>query len=277
MEYMNCKKGCALALCGLVALLALGCAKKDAGGKEQPGLTIKPGVLMVGMEIGYPPMEYYDVDGITPMGFDVQLGQALAERLGGLRFEPVDTAWDGIFAGVETGKYDCIISAVTITEERRQKYIFPGSYISNSQAIVFPENSSRTASGLEDLAGLRVAYMAETTSDHVMTEQAANGLVFQEFEYAQVLNCFDELRAGRVDVVVCDSVVAYFYKANPAYPVKIVWEGPGEELGVCIRGGNTALGNAVQEALDSLFADGTVQAISRRIFGDDRPVSGIQR
>jgi polar amino acid transport system substrate-binding protein len=220
------------------------------------------------MEIGYPPMEYYDADGTTPIGFDVLLAKALGEKLG-LPVEFEDTSWDGIFAGLETSKYDMIISSVTITGARQEKYIFPQAYISNAQSIVLPEGSTQSITGLESLAGMRVAYQADTTSDDIMTELAEGGLSFTAFEYDKVMNCFDELRTGRVDVIVCDSVVAYYYEANPAYTVNIVWEGEGEELGICIRGGNAALGDAVSEALDELFADGTVQEISRQVFGRD--------
>lgn len=59
-------------------LVLSGCSKKPEKGE----FTIEKGVLKVGMEIGYPPMEYYDVDGKTPIGFDVALGNAVAERLG---------------------------------------------------------------------------------------------------------------------------------------------------------------------------------------------------
>jgi polar amino acid transport system substrate-binding protein len=249
----------------LVAAVCAGCTKTDQGAA---GITIRPGTLTVGMEIGYPPMEYYDIDGRTPIGFDVQLAKALAAKLG-LEFAYEDTAWDGIFAGLETGKYDIIISSVTITEERRQKYIFPQAYIANAQAIVLPTGSTRTIRGLEDLAGMRVAYQAETTSDDIMTDLGATGISFRPFEYDKVMNCFDELRAGRVDVIVCDSVVAYYYRANPAYSVTIVWEGAGEELGICINGGNTRLADAVGAVLDELFADGTVQGISQDVFGTD--------
>ena len=81
-----------------------------------------PGVLSVGADIGYPPMEYYDNDGTTPIGFDVDVGKAIAELLG-LEFRMIDTAWDGIFAGVERGDYDCIISSVSITPARLQTYL----------------------------------------------------------------------------------------------------------------------------------------------------------
>jgi len=104
---------------------------------EIPGdfTTKKDGVLMVGMEIGYPAMEYVDEDGTTPIGFDVEVAGRIAELLG-LELEIVDTAWDGIFAGLEKGEYDCIISAVSITEERQAKYILTEPYVANRLCIV---------------------------------------------------------------------------------------------------------------------------------------------
>ncbi|MDR2470496.1 MAG: transporter substrate-binding domain-containing protein [Treponema sp.] len=259
-------KKAALTGLALTLLAVLACKPKTEG--AQPGMTIKPGVLMVGAEVGYPPMEYFDEDGKTPIGFDIELAGALAKKLG-LQVEIVDTSWDAIFAGVDTGKYDCIISSVTINPERQQKYFFPGAYISNAQAIVLPQGSSRTPGGMEELAGLKIAVQGETTSDEIMSELIAGGLEVELFRYDKVMNCFDELRSGRVDGVVCDSVVAYYYRANPNYTVNIVWEGAGEELGVCINKNNTALSKAVEEALDALFADGTVQGISQKIFGKD--------
>jgi ABC-type amino acid transport substrate-binding protein len=94
-----------------------------------------PGFLTVGADIGYPPMEYYDTDGTTPIGFDVDVGKAIAELLG-LEYRVIDTAWDGIFAGVERGDYDCIISSVSITPARLQVYLFTEPYIANALCIV---------------------------------------------------------------------------------------------------------------------------------------------
>ena len=259
-------KKTALAGLAFVLLAVLACKPKEEAAPAE--ITIKPGVLMVGAEIGYPPMEYFDSDGKTPIGFDVELAGALAEKLG-LQVEIVDTAWDAIFAGLDTGKYDCIISSVTINPERQQKYFFPGAYIANAQAIVLPQDASRKPSGLEDLAGLKIAVQGETTSDEIMSELIAGGLEVKLSQYDKVMNCFDELRSGRVDGVVCDSVVAYYYRANPNYTVNIVWEGAGEELGVCINKNNAALSKAAEEALDALFAEGAVQRISQKIFGED--------
>lgn len=94
-----------------------------------------PGVLTVGSEIGYPPMEYYADDGTTPIGFDIDVGKAIAELLG-LEYRVVDTAWDGIFAGVDRGDYDCIISSVSITPERLEVFSLTDPYIANALCIV---------------------------------------------------------------------------------------------------------------------------------------------
>ena len=94
-----------------------------------------PGVFMVGADISYPPMEYYDNDGTTPIGFDIDVGKAIAELLG-LQYRVIDTAWDGIFEGVVRGDYDCIISSVSITPARLNTYLFTEPYIANALCIV---------------------------------------------------------------------------------------------------------------------------------------------
>ena len=100
--------------------------------------TIEDGKLLVGMEIGYPPMEYMDETGLIPMGFDVDLSYELGELLG-LEVELVNTAWDGIFAGLDKEQYDIIISSVSITPERQEAYELTEPYIANALCIVVKE------------------------------------------------------------------------------------------------------------------------------------------
>lgn len=99
--------------------------------------TITPGKLTVGMEIGYPPMEYLAEDGVTEIGFDVELAKKFAE-LTGLELVLKNTAWDGIFAALEKGEFDMIMSAVSITPERQGKYNLTEPYISNRLVLVVP-------------------------------------------------------------------------------------------------------------------------------------------
>ncbi|MDR1902943.1 MAG: transporter substrate-binding domain-containing protein [Treponema sp.] len=248
-----------------------------AGGQRQSGgLTMEKGVLTVGMEIGYPPMEYLAEDGKTPIGFDVEMAKALAAKLG-LEVKFVDTAWDGIFAGVNTGKYDCIISSVTITDERTAAHNFTKPYIGNAQSMVLLKGSSIKARSPEELEGLGVAYQAETTSDIYMSQLAEKGLKFTPYEYDKVMNCFDELKLNRVDAIVCDSLVSVDYIAPADSPFEIVWQGPAEEtFGICLKKGNDALTQALDKALDELFADGTMLRISQNTFKMDL-VSGVRK
>ncbi|MDR0409744.1 MAG: ABC transporter substrate-binding protein [Spirochaetaceae bacterium] len=256
----------------IAALTVFSYSAFAGGGKqsaEQGGLTLEKGVLSIGMEIGYPPFEYYDIDGKTPIGFDVELGKALAERLG-LTPKFIDTAWDGIFAGVDANKYDCIISAVTITDERKEVFNFTQPYISSVQSIVMLKDSPVNIEKPEDLAGLRVTYQAETVSDIYVDKLIADGVKITAFEYDKVINCFDELKIGRVDAIMCDSPVAFYYVNTPDSPFEVVWQGDAEEqFGICLKKGNNDLTIKLDTALDEMFLDGTMQKLSEDIFNVD--------
>jgi polar amino acid transport system substrate-binding protein len=84
------------------------------------------------------------------------------------------------------------------------------------------------------------------------------------------MNCFDELTLNRVDVILVDSVVAAEYLSRPNNPYEITAEISNDEvLAVCLKKGNQALTDALNQALDALYADGTLQRISQEIFGAD--------
>ncbi|MDR1024830.1 MAG: ABC transporter substrate-binding protein [Treponema sp.] len=256
--------GVVIAACVLVSGVFAGGRRAESG-----GLTIKPGTLMVGMEIGYPPMEYFAEDGVTEAGFDVEMGKALAAKLG-LQVEFVDTAWDGIFAGVQTGKYDCIMSSVTITPERSETLNFTRPYIGNAMTVVVAKGSPISFTRPEDLAGYRVTYQAETTANIYATKIAQSGVRFEAFEYDKVMNCFDELKLGRVDLIVVDSLVAFEYLDRGPNDFQLAWQGPADEqFGIALKKGNDALTAELSRALGELFADGTMQKISNDVFHMD--------
>lgn len=239
--------------------------ESDASG-ETAVSTIKDGTLMVGMEIGYPPMEYFDTDGSTPIGFDVEVAGAIADYLG-LDLELVDTAWDGIFAGVKTDKYDCIISSVSITPERQEEFNITTPYVSNHTVLIVPKGSE--IDSLEALNGHSTAVQAETTSDDYMKAHA-DELGVELFQYDKVMNCFDDLKAGRVDSVFTDSVVASYYLGDDADAYETVWENEElEPIGICLKKGNDALTEKIEEALDALYANGTLKTIATKYFGTD--------
>ena len=255
-----------LGLAALVLICATACKPKV----EKGDITLKKGTLMIGMEIGYPPMEYFDEDGNTPIGFDVEMGKALAAKLG-LQPEFIDTAWDGIFAGVETDKYDCIMSSVTYTEERAQKYNFTKPYVMNSQVLVVRKDFPVKPRSLEEIQGLRLTFQGETTSDELFQEWAEKtGTKIDVFRYDKVMYCFDELTLNRADVILVDKVVADSYLAKPGNPFEMTVQISDDEvLAVCLKKGNNALTDALNKALAELVAEGKLQQISQQIFGYD--------
>lgn len=245
-------------------------ATEAAGATDETAgefVTVEEGTLKVGMEIGYPPMEYYDEDGATPIGFDVELAQALADDMG-LELELVDTAWDGIFAGVDTGKYDVVISAVSWTEDRSNNYLLSKTYVANAPVIVVPNDSD--IADIQDLDGKSVAVQMETTADYLIQRYVADGLNTDLRQYEKVINAFDELKIGRVDAVCTDSVVAAYYLGDEASNYQNVWEAEEKEpICMCFKKGNDALKDAVETALDNIKANGKLGEIATKYFGSD--------
>ena len=225
---------------------------------------IDDGVLKVAMEIGYPPFEYYDDDGSTPTGIDVDLGKAIADQMG-IEAEFLDTGWDGIFAGLTKGDYDCIISGVTITPDRLAEFSFSDSYIKNYICVVTNTDADKKPASLEELEGLKVAYQEETTADIFITDYAkAHDIKFDANEYAKVINCFDDMKLGRVDAVVCDSSVAQKYISEGAFEITWKQDSDPEEFGICVKKDNIMLVDRLNKALATLQANGTIDDILKK-------------
>lgn len=256
----------ALTGCGSSAETAETTGTADASA-ESSANTLEAGKLKVGVEIGYPPMEYFDEDGATPIGFDMELAQALADEMG-LELVLVDTAWDGIFAGVDTDKYDVIMSSVSWTEGRNEQYLLSKPYVANAPVLVVPNDSD--IADIADVAGKSVAVQMETTADYLMQDQIANGVNADLKQYEKVINAFDEIKAGRVDAVCTDAVVASYYLGDEASNYKTVWQSPeAEPIVMCFKKGNDDLKNQMEAALDALKANGKLGEIATKYFGSD--------
>ena len=255
------------AIIGSALLFALaGCAKKAPKGE----FTVEQGKFKVGVEIGYPPFEYFDVDGKTPVGFDIELAKAIAAKLG-LEAEFIDTAWDGILAGLDTDKYDVIISAMSMLPERMANYDFSDPYIGNCQSIILKKNSTQDIKEPKDLAGKKVAFQSETSSDFWMRKVSADeNFTYEANGYDKVLNAYDDLKFGRVDAVASDYLVAIDYLNNQADEYKCVWQGLSDDFfGVCMKKGNTALQEKVNQALTEMKEDGSLAKLYVDVFKQD--------
>ena len=263
---MKTQKKVALLVLSLFAFVALagGCGGTAANTTDIGLLT--EGTLKVGSEIGYPPFEFYADDGVTPMGLDVDLANAIAEHLG-VKVQFEDTAWEGIFSGLGIDKYDVVMSSVTINGERMQTMEFSDPYIENWQSIVIAKGSVPITS-IEDLEGLLVGYQGATTSDDYLHDMIDTGVVTCSVAaYDKVINCFDDLRLGRIDAAIVDSVVSEGYVDREPDTFEITWHQknvPGAEpelFGVAIKKGNTKLQEAINGALAALEESGKLDEI----------------
>ena len=272
------KKLFALALSVMMLLAFAACAAKET--VEEPAAAaaasvdmssvklMQDGVLTVGMEIGYPPFEDFAEDGTTPIGYDVDFAKALGEKLG-VTVNFVNTAWDGIFQGIGVN-YDCVISAVTITEERKESMSFSEPYINNYQAVVVKADFAGKVESFLDLDGMAIAVQKETTSDILMSDYVSTGSITATISANEkITTCFTQLENGEVDAVVVDSTVADGYlAANPDKFVKVFQdESEPEQFGVAMALDNTALQAAINEAIALLTAEGFFEANVAYWFG----------
>jgi len=222
-------------------------------------------VLRVGLDDVTPPMEFKDEAGVT-QGFDIDLANAIGKKLN-KEIQIVPTSWDGIFPALKSNKFDCIISDVSITDERREEFLFTEPYLNNSQSIVVAKNS--TIAKAEDLKGKNVGVVTNSTG-----EEAANKLIekapFELKKYDQTIQFFTDLKIGRIDALLTDVVTAKYYEKNNKEDYKVaVSDLNNEPLGICFNKNNTELKDKVEKAIDELRADGTLKSISEKWFGED--------
>lgn len=232
------------------------------------GVTLKSdGVLSVGCEVGYPPFEDFADDGTTPIGYDIDIITAVADKLG-LEVNIINTAWDGIFAGIDVN-YDVVCSAVTITPERQETMIFSTPYINNYQSVVLLADDDKTISSFNDLDGMSIAVQKETTSDILMSDYKSTGTIdVQIVANEKVTSCFTQLQNGEVDAVVVDSTVADGYiNSSDDFVIAYKDTAEAEQFGIAMGKENTALQAAINQALAELEEEGYIQETYDYWFG----------
>src|SRR5690606_1607114 len=140
-----------------------GAGAPEEGEDTEVGMESELGVVTVGMNAEYPPFEFVDEEG-NIVGFDVDLMNAIAAEAG-FDIELVNTRWDGIFVALQSGEFDAVASAATITEEREEIVDFSNPYFNAGQMIAVREVDAADISTPDDLAGLRVGVQSGTTGD----------------------------------------------------------------------------------------------------------------
>lgn len=161
--------------------------------------------LVVASDATWPPIEMLD-ENKNVVGYSIDYLKAVAKEAG-LAVEFRNTAWDGIFAALESRQADIIASSVTITEKRKKAMGFTDPYCEIRQAVVVPVGVEITS--LKDLDGKKVGGQIGTTGLVETLPKAQSKAVVKTYD--EVGLALEDLAKGNIDAVVCDDPVAKFY------------------------------------------------------------------
>lgn len=249
-------KSIKLAAAAVAALALLG------GAAVAPATAATP-TIKVATEGTYSPFTYHSATSNKLVGYDVDVFTAVAKKAG-YKVQFVETTWDGIFAGLESKRWDAIANQVTIRADRQAKYDLTAPYTLSNYVVVAKKSDTKITKA-EDIKGLTAAQSATSSFSDLAKSYGAKVETVEGFTQAIQL-----LGAGRVDVTINDSLAVLDYiKTNRDANVKIAATfGDPSKQGFVFRKGSTYLAK-FNKALASLTADGTIAKIGKKYFGKD--------
>ena len=240
-------------------------------------------VLVMATNAAFPPYEY--VEGGKFVGIDVEIAQAIADKLG-MELQIEDVEFGSIIGGVVEGKYDMGMAGMTVTEERKQSVNFSNTYATGIQVIIVKDGSS--IASLDDIfefnadgdpvalkdANIKVGVQQDTTGD-IYSSSDISGWGFCDVEedgtvttdrvvrYKTGADAVEALKTDKVNMVIIDNEPAKsFVAANEGIHIL---EGDNEyaveDYAICIAKENTELLDKINKALDELKKDGTIDKI----------------
>jgi polar amino acid transport system substrate-binding protein len=217
--------------------------------------VIKAGVLLVGSDLAFPPLEFTDKNK-NPLGFDVDLCTAIAKKLG-LQLEVVLTEYRDLVSGLIDGKtYDMIMSGLAITSTSSAEISFSDAYLPTILSITTPVGSP-----IADAAGLAGKIVGVQTGTAAQAEAGKVSGIQQIRAYDRVLDAFDDLTKGKLDAVVTDQPTTAYVLDKWPEPLSQDKKGTlaatgsidtGTGYGYAVKKDNAALLTAINTALTEL-------------------------
>jgi polar amino acid transport system substrate-binding protein len=242
-------------LCCAAVLGACGSKEASSGGMK----LADEGKFTYAASGEFKPFSVTDADG-TMTGFDIEVGEAVAEELG---LEPVQKKFKfgGIVEGVKSGRFDAAVASHTINEDRLKAVNFSiPYYYSGPQIFVRPDSS---AESLDDLKDLEVAVSKGSTYAD-SAEEVTDNIIF----YDSDVTALEALSRGKHDAVITD-----FITGKEAIGSGMEIEGREllgrSEQAIAVAKDNEELLEKINEALEKLHEDGTLTEISKKYIGED--------
>lgn len=223
------------------------------------------GEIVIAMEGTWAPWTYHDEDDQL-VGYDVEVGQLIAEKLG-VEATFVEGEWDGLLAGLDAGRYDIMINGVEITDDRAEKYDFTDPYAYIRTAIIVDGDNEEITS-YEDLEGKNTANTISSTYAELAESYGAQVTGVDDLNQT-----FELLLSGRIDATLNAEVTYYDYmKAHPEANLKVAaLTDEASHVAIPLRKGGESdrLQEAINEALNELNESGELSELSMKYFGSD--------
>ena len=287
-------------LAALAALVSAGCAAPDESSPANddsasdtevttlqkddeiagmlPDDIEEAGVVRVASGVSFPPMEFFDTDNETVLGFDADLGKALGEVLG-VEFKFQNTNFDGIIGGLDAGRYDLALTSMIDKLERQESVDFV-DYLSSGLAFMTLKGNPEGLKAETDLCGRRVAVEKAATGDLVADElsaecEKAGNPPLEKVPFPDQASAVQALKSDRADAVLAlDVTLAYNVSQDPES-----FEIPAEPFGLLPVGipvpkDNPELRDAVQAALIKVQDEGTYAELLTKWNLEDQALEG---
>ena len=240
-----------------VAALAVAAVAQAAGITPPPNIK-SAGKIVYCSDITYPPEEYYKKGTTTAIGSDIDIGTAIAKRMG-VKAEFDNTGFDGIIAALLSNKCDAVISGMNDTPARAKQVLFV-DYLSVGQSLMVKKGNPEHISTMSSLAGKSVSVEVGTTNkDYLDAASKKLAKKIDVVSFPKDTDAANALKTGKVDAYFGDSpVVAYYIQQDPSSfafggsPINPI------PVGIAISKKNAALKTAVQQAVKAMYADGSM-------------------
>ncbi len=226
------------------------------------------GKIIMATDAAWPPFEY--MEGENVVGVDVAIGQDIADGLG-VDLEVINVAFDSLSMYLENKEADIAIAAITVTEDRAEAMEFSDTYCHASQYIIVPEDDDNVQT-IEDLAGYIIGVHLGTTGDFLASDEVDMGVLMGTGatvqQYKDLTVAALGLNAGDVQAIICDQLLAEnLCVVNEGLKCfEAVYEDGSsteEEYAIAAAKGETDLIDAINEIIDPLKEDGTIDEYIR--------------
>ena len=239
-----------IALVLMTAMLL--CAFASCGAKGKTLAQVKEaGKLTIATSPDFPPFE--SLEGNEVVGIEVDIMKLIAKELG-VELEIIQMDFDSVLLGVQSAKYDCGMSGITATPDRKENMLFTAPYYMAAQVIVVKEGSD--IKGKADLEGKKVSVQTGTTADEGCTEAGYNVQAFTANADAKAA-----LTTGKVDAWVVDNLTALQMVEDGDGLVVLDENMTDEPYAFAFAFGSEDLVAEIDKILTKLVDDGTVEAI----------------